>query len=88
MALVHRNWSDGGSRRTDPAFSNAWLALDRNGNGVIDDMEELFGDLTPQPSGPNRNGYKALAVFDDPRKGGNGDGRIDRADSIYPRLRV
>jgi hypothetical protein len=62
------SWTAGGSEV-------AFLALDRNGNGRIDDGAELFGDAIAA------DGWIALAQLD-----ANGDGVIDANDAEWRNL--
>jgi hypothetical protein len=69
-----------------------FLALDRNGNGLIDSGAELFGNHTSLADGtpPNEhsNGYLALGSYDLRENEGNQDGRIIAEDGIWSSLRV
>jgi hypothetical protein len=76
------SWPEAGS-------GNAWLVHDTK--GVIDGADDLFGNFTPHADGgekghPSPNGFLALAWYDHPAQGGNGDLVIDNRDQIWPSL--
>jgi Divergent InlB B-repeat domain len=70
-------WTGGGA---DEAF----LWLDRNHDGRVNDGAELFGNATRLNSGLRAsNGFAALRELDE-----NRDGIIDPGDAIWPQLRL
>jgi hypothetical protein len=74
-----------------PGGDEGFLALDRSGNGLIDDGSELFGVGTPLILEGDRkapNGFVGLAQYDSRQLGGNDDGLITEADAIWPQLRI
>ena len=61
------------------------LAYDKNGDGIINGGNELFGDRTLMKDSKTlaSSGFTALAEYDD-----NKDGKIDSNDAIYTLLRI
>jgi hypothetical protein len=74
---------------TAKGANNAFLALP-GPDGLVHNGKQLFGNFTPQPQSNlvNPNGFAALAVYDDPKNGGNGDGVIDSHDTVFSSLRL
>jgi hypothetical protein len=77
---VQMGWTASGA-------DNAFLALP-GADGLVHNGKELFGNFTPQPPSNTPNGFAALAVYDDPKNGGNEDGIIDSRDAIFSSLRL
>lgn len=78
---------DGDGIRTATGWidkNDGLLVYDRNGDGIVNNGSELFGDATRlQNGGTAAHGFAALADLDD-----NGDGKIDAADKAFASLRV
>ena len=55
---------------------SGYLALDKNGDGIINDGSELFGTTSG-------NGFQDLAAYDS-----DNNGWIDEADAIFSKLRI
>ncbi len=72
---------------TAPGVNNGFLALP-GPDGVIHNGLQLFGNFTPQPASDDPNGFRALAIYDEPANGGNGDGVIDSQDAVFSSLGV
>ncbi len=69
--------SDGESDQISrPKGNSGFLALDKNGDGKINNGNELFGAKTG-------DGFKDLAAYDS-----NNDNKIDKNDPIYDKLRI
>jgi hypothetical protein len=77
---------------TAPDSDDAWLALDRNGNGIIDNGTELFGNHTPAYADVldpvAEHGFSALRFTEGPSYGTPSltDDRIDASDAVFNRL--
>ncbi len=70
---------DNDGKKEDISFAgegSGFLALDKNGNGVIDNGSELFGTASG-------NGFADLAAYDE-----DGNYWIDENDAIYSQLKV
>jgi hypothetical protein len=66
---------------------NAFLWVDLNRNGSVDDGGELFGTATRMPDGQLAdNGFEALAIYDREELGGDGDGVISPGDLVWSHL--
>ena len=71
------NWI---SSKSDAGF----VVLDKNKNGKVDSIEEMFGDRTVGPDDRHSaDGFAALAKYDD-----NKDSVIDSQDTIFSDLKI
>ncbi len=68
--------ADGSEEEISMLKGSGYLALDKNGDGIINDGSELFGTR-------NGDGFADLAQYDE-----DGNGWIDENDSIWSKLKI
>lgn len=68
--------ADGTEEEISMLKGSGYLALDKNGDGIINDGSELFGTQ-------NGDGFADLAQYDE-----DGNGWIDENDSIWSKLKI
>lgn len=68
--------ADGKEEEISMLKGSGYLALDKNGDGIINDGSELFGTR-------NGDGFADLAQYDE-----DGNGWIDENDSIWSKLKI
>ena len=68
--------ADGKEEEISMLKGSGYLALDKNGDGIINDGSELFGTQ-------NGDGFADLAQYDE-----DGNGWIDENDSIWSKLKI
>ena len=73
-----------------PNGNEAFVFIDLNRNGQIDNGTELFGDtmLLLETLQPATDGFAALGQYNNPLLGGNNDDTINDADLIWPHLQL
>jgi hypothetical protein len=79
--LTERSFSfdidtDGQTDQIATPINGGFLALDRNGDGTINNGAELFGPTSG-------NGFSELAAYDE-----DGNGFVDSGDSVFDQLRI
>ncbi|HEY9125543.1 MAG TPA: hypothetical protein VIM62_00365 [Acidobacteriaceae bacterium] len=77
---IATRYASPGRKKVQP--TDGWLCP----KAAVTSAKDLFGNVTPPPNPPTgqeRNGFLALAVYD-----ANHDGVIDKKDAVWTRLRV
>jgi hypothetical protein len=73
---------------TDPHTEEGFLWLDLNEDHVAQ-VTELFGSRMRRDDGQyHAHGFEALAKYDTPEHGGDGDGQITQKDWVWARLKL
>jgi len=88
--VLDRNRNDSGPGFFASAYSQPIPSRQGTGSAAAPAVgTRLTGTPTPtQATGSEMIGFAALALYDQPDNGGNGDGQIDANDAVYSQLRI